>query len=245
MISLVHLNTERSIHLDRIRPFLSAATPDVVCLQEFPQPYVQEFETLLEAESIFVPMVRYHDDVVQGLCIFSKKPITKTFIERYGGNEGEILRLDESNYRSIHDSIRSSLLVCDIEDGDTTHRIGTTHFPVTEKGSVAEYQRTDMHNLLLLLKKQNELVFTGDFNAPRGGEIFSALASKYTDNVPGQYESSLDPVLHRAAKDRWDELKDKMVDGLFSTSGYTVNDVEMVCGVSDHCALTATISKSR
>ena len=78
----------------------------------------------------------------------------------------------------------------------------------------------------------------GDFNAPRGGEIFGLLAQKYKDNVPQKYTTSIDGILHRAGPLPF------MVDGLFSTPGYTVSHVEMVCGISDHCALIANVASS-
>jgi hypothetical protein len=37
----------------------------------------------------------------------------------------------------------------------------------------------------------------------------------------------------------------KMVDGLFSTPGYLVSDVELHSGVSDHMAITANVAKAR
>jgi hypothetical protein len=36
-----------------------------------------------------------------------------------------------------------------------------------------------------------------------------------------------------------------MVDGLFSTADYEVSAVALHQGVSDHCAVTAVVSKSR
>jgi hypothetical protein len=95
-----------------------------------------------------------------------------------------------------------------------------------------------------ILGTMGEFVLGGDFNAPRGGEMFSVLSSAYTDNIPLQYKTSLDLTLHRAARERGPQLGDKMVDGLFSTPAYSVSDVRLVDGVSDHMAVVATISKS-
>jgi endonuclease/exonuclease/phosphatase family metal-dependent hydrolase len=94
-----------------------------------------------------------------------------------------------------------------------------------------------MKNLLALLAKTPELILCGDFNAPRGGEIFKMLADKYKDNIPPEYDSSLDTELHRIGK-----IKKLMVDGLFTTSAYIVSDVKLSEGVSDHKAVTAIIS---
>lgn len=118
-----------------------------------------------------------------------------------------------------------------------TFRIGTTHFTWTPDGEADEVQRTDIESLFAVLEKQGDIIFTGDFNAPRGKEIFSRLAERYHDNVPSEYTTSIDSTLHRAG-----DLP-HMVDGIFSTSGYAVQNVRMVCGVSDHCALVAEVRK--
>ena len=85
---------------------------------------------------------------------------------------------------------------------------------------------------------QSSFVLTGDFNAPRGGEIFAELASRYKDNIPNHYQSSLDPDLHRVKN-----LK-LMVDGLFSTPDYNLGEVRLINGVSDHLAVAAKVSKN-
>ena len=115
--------------------------------------------------------------------------------------------------------------------------ISTTHFTWTPDGDANEYQRKDLENLMKILDGYKSFVLAGDFNAPRGREIFSAIAAKYKDNIPLEYVSSIDSNLHRAPG-----LK-LMVDGLFSTPDYKVEDAELVCGVSDHCAIVAKISK--
>ncbi len=68
------------------------------------------------------------------------------------------------------------------------------------------------------------------------------LAPKYKDNIPSHYKTSIDAALHRAGKERPEGLADKMVDGLFTTPGYTAVDVRLQFGVSDHAAIVATIS---
>ena len=125
----------------------------------------------------------------------------------------------------------------DVEKDGEIFRIGTTHFTWSGRGIISERQNGDFAGLSRILDKAEEIVFSGDFNAPRGGEIFSRLASRYKDNVPPEYTTSIDPNMHRNGK------IELMVDGLFSTPKYEVSDVKMVCGLSDHCALTAKISK--
>ena len=82
---------------------------------------------------------------------------------------------------------------------------------------------------------RSRLVLCGDFNAPRGGEIFTRLATQSRDNVPSHYVTSIDPKLHRAGP------LQLMVDGLFSTDGYRLSEVVLHNGVSDHCTITAVV----
>jgi len=244
MIRFLHLNVEHNKYFEeRARFFIEKIQPEVLCLQEFPQTDVGKFERLFGVESFYVPMTRKGEEVY-GLCILSAFPILNRYEERYGGSDEKIPAYDGASVGAVHMSVRFSLAVCDVEKDGKVFRIGTTHFPVTVRGQATDFQREDMKRLLILLKRQGELVFSGDFNAPRGGEIFSMLAKCYTDNVPEVYKTSLDQVLHQAVKHRPHELVDKMVDGLFNTPGYIVSGVEMPCGVSDHCALTAQIAKN-
>jgi endonuclease/exonuclease/phosphatase family metal-dependent hydrolase len=99
-----------------------------------------------------------------------------------------------------------------------------------------DFQRGACDRLLELLDDRS-LVLCGDFNAPRGKEIFSRLAAHWTDHVPLAHTTSLDPVLHRAG------ALQLMVDGIFSTPDYDVSGVRLHQGVSDHCAITARIGK--
>jgi endonuclease/exonuclease/phosphatase family metal-dependent hydrolase len=130
------------------------------------------------------------------------------------------------------------MLSCEIEKEGETFRVATTHFTWTPDGSADDYQRADVKKLLAILGGMGEFVLTGDFNAPRGGEIFGTLAEKYKDNVPSHYTTSIDGALHRAGP------LELMVDGIFSTPGYAVSDVELVAGVSDHKAIVATVSST-
>jgi endonuclease/exonuclease/phosphatase family metal-dependent hydrolase len=139
---------------------------------------------------------------------------------------------------STYNNLNRIVLAADIQKDGRVFRIATTHLTWTPNGGPNGEQRRDAAALLHVLEGLSEFVLCGDFNAPRGGDIFSMLASRYKDNIPLQYTSSLDPNLHRAGQ------LGLMVDGIFSTSAYTVSAVKMVSGISDHCALVATVSKT-
>ncbi len=243
-IRLCQLNIEESKHLELVVPFVEQGHFDVVCIQELVETDIPQLEAAIGGTCFFVPMC-LQAGIAQGIGIFSTLAVTKTLAQRYGGWAGEALNewRHTEDRKAQHDLLRFSLAVCDIEKEGELFRIATTHFPVTNHGQATDFQREDVHTLLGLLAAQDELMLVGDFNAPRGGEIFALLAARYKDNVPPQYKTSLDPALHRAGKTHAHELADKMVDGIFSTPTYQVSEVQMHSGLSDHCALTATVSK--
>lgn len=246
-LRIVQLNIEKAKHFDRIYPFFETQNFDVMCLQEFPQSEIEKFERHFGMTSFFAPMARGEEQVI-GISIFSRFPILRRYEKQYGGSSKALPQYDGTTFETKHNSSRYVLITCDLEKEGTLFRIGTTHSPVTYRGAATEYQRSDMKRLLEFLQDQKEIVFSGDFNAPRGGEIFSMLAERYQDNVPKEYTSSLDPELHRASKETLEadaramNVPGQMVDGIFSTPRYQVSNIKMVCGLSDHCALTATIT---
>jgi endonuclease/exonuclease/phosphatase family metal-dependent hydrolase len=232
-LRLIQLNIERERHLDRVLPFLAEQNPEVACIQELRESEIPSLEHAFGATCFFVPMA-HHDSMRDGVGIFSRLPIVQRGSHCYAGAEG-LREFDKSTPDTVVRSQNYMLAWCDVEKEGTTTRIATTHFPWTPDGEVSEFQRKSVQALLKALSSLGEVVVCGDFNAPRGGEIFKILTEHLTDNVPLKYQSSLDPKLHRAGH------LNRMVDDIFSTKGYAVSDVEMRCGISDHCALIATV----
>ena len=184
-----------------------------------------------------------------GTCIISRIPIRESVVEYYHGDPNAVPNAidrpeDFPDDAAVAASINCALSLVDIEKDGAVFSVATTHFLWSRGGRLNMYQRASMRKLLRLLEKAGEFVLTGDFNAPRGGEIFGMLATKYKDNVPSRYKTSIDASLHRAGKEHAGELADKMVDGLFSTPAYVVSNVELISGVSDHCAIVANVTAS-
>jgi endonuclease/exonuclease/phosphatase family metal-dependent hydrolase len=248
-LKLVSVNIERSKHLDRVERFLTDQQSDLICVQELAERDISRIESILGARCIYAPMIRIPsefpggDSYISGVGIFTKHPILRNHIEYYVGNEVGARSVED------HPSDRNrAIIACDIAVAGDTYRIVTTHFTWTPKGDVSDEQREDLERLFSVLAPLGEFALCGDFNAPRiykgkPGVIFSKLSEKYKDNIPSQYETSIDLNLHRAGKIRPHELVDKMVDGLFTTRGYVASDVVLHTGVSDHCAITARISR--
>lgn len=243
-LKLVSVNIERSKHINRIIPFLKKERPDVLCLQELLEQDITRFEEVFDDRCFFTPMNRESSGGHLGIGIFSRFGFSFSSSYQYGGKEGDLAIFSFNDKEDKYATQRYVLAIADVSHNNVTYRIGTTHFVWTPNGQPDDHQRTDIKRLLILLKDRGDIVFGGDFNAPRGGEIFSILAGHYRDNVPQRYATSLDVSLHRTGALRPEELADKMVDGLFSTPAYAVSDVRLEFGVSDHAALVATVTKA-
>ena len=241
-VKLIQLNIEGSRHLSRILPFFEKERPDVLCLQEVFENDIPEIALTfgMSTEFLFSPNLRTTRDGVirtEGSLILSRFPMKNMVTEYYTDKSGMLIEYDNSTVEADHRTKSLAVIACDIHTENADLRIATTHFTWTPDGMPGSFQHEDLQNMLRVLKPMGELVLTGDFNAPRGGEIFSILENEFVDHVPKKYLSSLDPHLHRVGH------LELMVDGIFSTPSYAVTDVAMICGVSDHCALRATIAK--
>ncbi len=240
---LISINVERSKHLERILPFLDSHEADVVCIQELAATNIEEFENLLDMKCTFAPMGLHPDnahsnkEVLTGIGLFTPSTQILIDIEYYKGSEHHARTA--SPHKIMVDL--PIIMARDINIGGKSFAVATVHFTWSPRGSATEMQRADMHALLEVLRERGEFVLCGDFNTPRGSEIFTQLANNYTDAIPAHYNTSLDVNLHRAGKDRPQELSDKMVDGLFLTSSYQASDVMFHTNTSDHMALTASI----
>lgn len=236
-LKIVTINIERSKHLDLVLPLLEREQPDVVCIQELCVGDSEKFFSVLGmVHCVTAPMTihaREGEICELSIGIFSRYPVASQEVAYYHGSPERIPVFIKGDPSTInHLFLRADI----VKDGET-FRIGTTHFTWTPNGEADDVQRSDMTALLQILEKQQAMVFTGDFNAPRGREIFSRLCEYYHDNVPASCTTSIDGSLHRAG------ALPHMVDGIFSTPEYQVHDVTMVGGVSDHCALVARVTK--
>jgi endonuclease/exonuclease/phosphatase family metal-dependent hydrolase len=238
-ISLACVNIEMSEHLDEVCEFLSRRKPEVVCIQELCEPDIERLAAALDdAAYVFAPMTRRTDaSIVMGIAVFSRLAITQKFILPYRGSPEIVPHFDATNAATKNKTQNHLIVACDVEKGGALLRIGTTHFTWTPDGHPDDVQRRDLKVLLNQLDTLNEFVICGDFNFPRGGELFAIMSDRFKDNIPTRYTTSIDPNLHRAG------ALELMVDGLFSTPDYVVSDVKLHSGVSDHCAITCVISR--
>jgi endonuclease/exonuclease/phosphatase family metal-dependent hydrolase len=239
-LALACINIERSKHLSGVATFLRGHAPDVTCLQEVVADDVDWLgEQAGYPHRFFIPMCRFLEPSgarPTGIAILSRQAFGARQDIRYaGGGSGQDV-LDRSSEEARFRTNRYSVAAVDIAFNGLGFTIATTHFPWSDHARTLDFQRSACDRLLDLLNNRS-LVLCGDFNAPRGQEIFSRLAARWTDHIPRGYATSLDPVLHRAGSFQL------MVDGVFSTPDYDVSGVTLHQGVSDHCAITAHIGK--
>ena len=239
-ISLLTLNIEGDNHLDKIQQLIDEKHPDVVCFQEIYKADLPIFQKQLQVKSVFVPSSRIESENKfrlkpkgeWGVAIFSRIPLFTAHIHAYVG---------ELNHVPVYENGEPNLtnrvvIVAKFHLDNKPLYIATTHFTWADKGDATELQHKNLDQLLQVVESYRPLVFCGDFNAPRGKSVFERLATEFTDNIPTHVTSSIDPDLHRV---KGIEL---MVDGMFSSPGIHVNDVEVIQGVSDHKAVFGRIS---
>lgn len=241
-ISLVSVNIERSKHLDLVVPFLREREADIACIQECMERDIPFLKETVGEHVLFVPLCIFaqradEEEGLYGQAIFSRYPFITNWSQYYAGVHDPLSTFSDDKKASIE---RLAKAVCGVEfeKEGIQYQIANTHFTWSKDGESDERQRTDLQALFRILDMHGEFAILGDFNAPRGRTTWDTIAAKYKDNIPSQYTSSIDPVLHRAAPLPY------VVDGLFTTPAYVASQVELISGVSDHCAVVAQITKT-
>lgn len=245
-LKLICLNLEGHKHLELQMPFFRAQSPDVLCLQEVFESDFIFLKNELALNGAFAPMCTKRlvegDGIGKatpwGIAMLSKFPLDDIEKYYYVGDPAvthEFIR-NVTTQAEINKVLMYGRIL--VPTGDA-FVIGTTHFTWTPNGQADDLQRSDLRALMSKLATIPEIAFCGDFNAPRGREIFTEIARKYKDNIPAHYTTSTDGALHRAGQ------LELMVDGLFSTPEYQVTNVRLENGVSDHCAIVADVVRDK
>jgi endonuclease/exonuclease/phosphatase family metal-dependent hydrolase len=241
-LKLVNLNIEGDKHLDRVVPFLKSQNSDVICLQEALDKDVESLKRELQMEGSYFPTVFMPEGNRGGitpgtqwgiLVLYTQSPLS--IISHHYVQHSETLPIfTNENVNSTN----RVLVGIECQKAGTVYRVFTTHFTWTPTGEPDQLQRENLNSLFKILDNYDELVLCGDFNAPRGKEIWDTIAQKYTDNIPSDITTTIDQNLHKAG-----DLQ-LVVDGMFSTPRYEVRDMEIVDGLSDHMAIVAHISRA-
>lgn len=255
-IRLVTLNMERDKHLDRVYAFLEREQPDVACLQEVFEEDAARLARLLGASYTFLPMVyqkRHTGEgyAAQGVAILSRMQVLDeggTYYHR--SHPEDILYYVSGTALDNRANMAMCFVYVDVvpfTGASEPVRIITTHFTWSPNGLIHEHQKQDMEVLLYELSRMGEFVLTGDFNVPRGyNEIYDILADRFTDEVPRHFETSLDLTLHRVRDmpEERERLSKYMVDYIFTTDAYRMEDVSLRFGLSDHAAVVGVVRRA-
>ncbi len=237
-LKLVSINIEGRKHLKTVGDFLAQESLDVVCLMEVCQ------EDILKIAGNNYPFVVFApNDVIgniggsqglepTGVAILSREVMVDVEKEYFGEKpRTQVVQPGSGTHAPV-------MLLATIGD----MRIGAVHFTWTKKSSVSLLQ---MKHLDLLLKKleKNELFLCGDFNIPRANEAYKKLAAHFKDNIPSEIVTTIDPIIHYANREKPGMLQ-TVVDYMWSTPEYRVENVRVVSGVSDHCAVVCSVEKT-
>jgi endonuclease/exonuclease/phosphatase family metal-dependent hydrolase len=240
-LKLISLNCEGDKHWNRIFPFIEQFKPDVLCLQEV---FEQDLDMLKEKfgmDGVYAPtgtILKPNNYGLPphgrwGVALLTKLPFEDASYAYYKGTGDHIPEVIDGEPNAVN---RVLVTLHGEKDGHT-YVIATTHFTWSMAGETTPEQLRDFERLSQLLDKVPEVILCGDFNAPRGREVYTALSQRYQDTIPSDVTSSLDPELHKVGH------KQLMIDGLFLSPAYKADKVEVVCGVSDHCGIRAVIQR--
>ncbi|NQU98701.1 endonuclease/exonuclease/phosphatase family protein [Candidatus Woesearchaeota archaeon] len=236
---LITLNIEKNRHLHTVIPFLKKEKPDVLCLQEVYDCDFEKYKEVSGLDGVFIPMFKgitkptknTDPNVVQGNALLTNFPNNGIKVTTYFGDE------NVPRFTTIA-NIPRKLSYTTIEVNGEKYTIGTTHFTWTPDGEADDPQRRTFKELMKVLKRFDELILCGDFNAPRGKEIFKKFEERFKDNIPLDVDTTLDLKLHKKAPLVY------VVDNIFTTPAYKVSNVRVVDGVSDHKAVIGEVDKA-
>lgn len=237
-MKIVSLNIELDRHLDLVLPFLQKQEADILLLQEVLERDLEKMSQFLGMQPIFTPLCKLaweefgDSPPTLGIASFSKLQVLSSTISYYSGSREVLPVLPQGQ---AHKASRAFIKTL-VEKDTNQFCFINTHFTWTPNGQPNARQRRDLRKMLSLLSDTPELILCGDFNAPRGREIFDQLGKVYKDNISPSITTTIDQNLHRV------KGLQLVVDGLFTTKAYQVQDVKVVDGISDHCAIVAHVT---
>lgn len=240
-LKLFTLNIEGDLHLDRVRDAIALHVPDVVCLQEV---FEVDCQLFLEAGPYEVKYaITTHVDAANtfrlapkgnwGMAVLTRVPVKTQSIVSYA--DSSAIRI----FRQPNDP-RRAVIVTELVHEECSYRIAATHFTWSPNGIATDEQREDFLRLRQVMNCYPDYVLCGDFNSPRGGEMFAKFTDELSliDHLPRGIVTTIDPQHHRAG------ALESVVDTVFSTPEYHVANLQVLDGLSDHKAILVTIERS-
>jgi endonuclease/exonuclease/phosphatase family metal-dependent hydrolase len=233
-------------HFPKIINLINDEQPDVICLQECPGHFIERLQKI-GFYCTFAPVrneIQNDVEYLEGNAIATK--IQHTALSKYyyrPDREIPVYPIPTPNDLKHH-----NFILINFADSDgMEYSLATTHGIYTKNGLPTEHQTQGVHKMLSLLEKERFPLVCGDFNIPRHfNNLYEEFTRVYKDNIPAEYAFSLDKSLHiHGNNPNLTEpiFESYMVDYLFSRPEYSVYDVRLQFGVSDHAAIIATIEK--
>lgn len=242
-LKLFTLNIEGNRHLHRWPQAIRAEAPDLVCIQEIFEIDMPKVEKELSMRGAFFPMMNIGKENkykisprgMWGVAIFTKLPFApgKEPIGLYYAKTADV-----QVFTAPNDASRVLVVGMVLKDGKK-YTIGTTHFTWSGGATTTDEQRQDIVKFLEAVAQFPDIIFCGDFNAPRGGEIFTEIEKHYKDRLPKKVKTTIDLDLHYAAS------LYLVVDTIFSTQHYKFSNVHTKSGISDHIGIVGEVERVR
>lgn len=261
-LTITSLNVARFLQ-PRTRAYLQSLgntepLPDVLCLQDIP---FRDLSLLERWPHIaFAPMTNHlinGERAVVGIAMVSRYFMSGTvYCTTWGdGRLKDLQGVNDKNERylgaesdALVEVTEDRLAICaSINKDGVEYNIATTHGAWARGGLANDVQRQCTHNLIRFLSDKsnvrNGLILAGDMNFSRGGEIYRMFTDNgFCDGVPMSIDNTLDPE-HPIVRKGVRIVTDYVMThpGHHNKCTYRVTDVKLHSGVSDHCALLATV----
>jgi endonuclease/exonuclease/phosphatase family metal-dependent hydrolase len=236
-IKLLTLNIEGDRHLSRIHAAITAHLPDIACLQEVFEadcPYLASmgYDIRYAVSARVAGAPGRSPERNWGVAVLSRLPVRRQTTTYYA-EDSRIQVIQAPN------DARRVLVVTELEHLGQPYRIATTHFTWSPDGHINDHQKADFSRLEQVLSRYSDYVLCGDFNAPRGREMFARFTDglNLCDHLPASVTTTLDARFHRAG------ALDLVVDTIFSTQEYRVTGVQVLEGISDHKGILAVVER--
>jgi len=240
-LKLLTLNIEYDRHLDEVTRTIAGHLPDIVCLQEvFEKDCVKlaaagDYQVKF-AISTLMPEGGEGNTSPRswGLAVLTRLPVHNQTVVYYADDPRIRIYKERNDPRRV-------LLMTELQHEGRSYKIGTTHFTWSMSGQPTDGQREDFARLKQVLLPYPDYVLCGDFNAPRGGEMFSKFTDELglVDHLPPHVTTTIDPKHHYAG------ALELAVDTIFSTPEYRVTDVQVLEGISDHKGILGLVERRR
>lgn len=239
-LTLLTLNIEGDRHLDRVCAVIAQERPHIACLQEVFEADCARLAAVggyqvrhaLAAHKRVTPQAVTVRD--WGIAVLTRIPVRHQFITCYSADD--VVRVFEQP-----NDPRRLLVGSELDHEGESYRIVTTHFTWSPDGQSIQEQHEDFGRLRQAVAAYDHYALCGDFNAPRGRDLFARFTDELglRDHLPPEVTTTIDPQLHRAGP------LQLAVDTIFATPGYQLDAVRVLEGVSDHKAIVATVRRGR